>query len=312
MSNGEFTAIGIDVGGTKTAAGVVTFPEGRVHARRQIPTEPVRGGEVVLKDVLQLARELVGEACSATLQIDAVGLGVCELVNLAGEVVSANCVAWRGLPVRERFAAIAPACVEADVRAAALAEAMFGAGRGRKIFLYVTIGTGIASCLVIDGQPFTGARGATGTVASSPLPHLAPLWETDPATTLEQIGAGPALAARFNQLHGSAQSGQEVIAAAVTGNAYALRVVRSAGEAVGATLAWLVNVLDPESVVIGGGLGLSDGPYWESLVASTRKHIWSDIHRDLPIVKAATGADAGIIGAAAASWLKTRAKSGQN
>ena len=73
-----------------------------------------------------------------------------------------------------------------------------------------------------------------------------------------------------------------------------------------------MNVLDPERVVIGGGLGLSEGPYWESCVDSARKHIWSEVHRDLPIVRAATGADAGIIGAAAASWLKQQQKRGEN
>jgi glucokinase len=61
----------------------------------------------------------------------------------------------------------------------------------------------------------------------------------------------------------------------------------------------LVSTLDPEAVIIGGGLGLSEGPYWEHFVAATRRHIWSDVHRDLPILRAATGEDAGWIGAAA-------------
>ena len=65
-----------------------------------------------------------------------------------------------------------------------------------------------------------------------------------------------------------------------------------------------MNVLDPEAVIIGGGLGLSEGPYWESLEASARKHIYSDLHRQLPIIRATTGADAGLIGAAAAAWNK--------
>ena len=58
------------------------------------------------------------------------------------------------------------------------------------------------------------------------------------------------------------------------------------------------------TIVVGGGLGLSEGPYWETLIAATRRHIWSDLHRDLPIVRAATGPDAGVIGAAAAAWRK--------
>ena len=310
MNTPTFTALGIDVGGTKIAAGVVTFPEARVGARRQIPTRPERGGEAVLIDVLGMARELADEAKALGLTVDGLGLGLCELVSPEGTILSANCVRWQDQPVREQLSSIASVTIEADVRAAALAEAHFGAGRGARVFLYVTIGTGISSCLVLDGQPFAGARGATGTVASSPWPRTPEINQPDCA--LEEVASGPALARRFQQLHGNAQSGQDVLAAAGAGNAVALGVARSAGEAMGATIGWLVNVLDPERVVIGGGLGLSEGPYWESCVDSARKHIWSEVHRDLPIVKAATGADAGIIGAAAASWLKQQQKRGEN
>jgi glucokinase len=303
-ADSPFTALGIDVGGTKIAAGVVTFPDGRMHLRREISTKADRGGEAVLDDVFLLATELTTEAGEQNFQINGIGVGVCELVSNSGEIVSSNCLPWRSAEVREGLATIAPTVIEADVRAAALAEAIFGAGRQNRIFVYVTVGTGISSCLVLDGQPFTGARGVTGTSASSLLPHLGQPWDSGAPATLEQIASGPALVARFNQLHGHAQTGQEVLVAARSGNAGALSVVRSAGEALGATVAWLVNVLDPETVVIGGGLGLSEGPYWDSLVVSTRKHIYSDLHRDLPILRAATGADAGVIGAAAAAWKK--------
>jgi len=304
MNTAPFTALGIDVGGTKIAAGIVTFPEGHVHLRRQIPTQLARGGDAVLEDVFQLATELATEAGARKFQVNAIGLGVCELVNTAGDMVSASSLSWQSADVREGLATIAPTVLEADVRAAALAEALFGAGKSRRIFVYVTVGTGISSCLMIEGRPFVGARGATGTVASSLLPHLGQPWDSDAAATLEQIASGPALVARFNQLQGQPNSAQEVLAAALAGNAGALSVVCSAGKALGATIAWLVNVLDPESVIIGGGLGLSEGAYWDSMTASARKTIWSDLHRQIPIVRAATGTDAGLIGAAAAAWKK--------
>jgi glucokinase len=122
---------------------------------------------------------------------------------------------------------------------------------------------------------------------------------------LEEIASGPALIARFNQRRpAAADTGQAVLAAAMAGNPDAADVVRSAGEALGSSVGMLVSVLDPEAVVVGGGLGLSEGPYWDSLVASTRRHIWSQTHRNLPILHAATGSDAGVIGAAAAAWKK--------
>ncbi len=80
-----------------------------------------------------------------------------------------------------------------------------------------------------------------------------------------------------------------------------LTVVRSAGEALGAIVGLLVNVLDPEAVVVGGGLGLSEGPYWESLCAGTRSHTWSEVHRNIRILRALTAADAGWLGAATAA-----------
>src|SRR4051812_23349571 len=81
--------IGIDIGGTKIAAGIVSFPEGALIHRRVIPTNATRGGDAVLHDVEKLIESLVAET-----RIDAIGVGVCELVNLRGEIISGNCVKW--------------------------------------------------------------------------------------------------------------------------------------------------------------------------------------------------------------------------
>jgi len=294
-----FTVLGVDVGGTKIAAGVVAYPDGAVRARREIPTLPERGGETVLADVERLVSELATEARAARRPVEAVGLGICEIVDRSGNIASANCLAWTSASVRQRLSSIAPTVIEADVRAAARAEAMFGAGRNANVFLYVSIGTGIASCLVIEGQPFAGARGATGTMASGPLPGFDEVRTGGLLATLEQVASGPALVSRFNALHGNARSGQEVMSAAVAGDERAARVVRSAAEALGGTIGLLVNVLDPELVVLGGGLGVSTGPYRDALIDAARGRIWWEGHRDLPIVSALLGTDAGLIGAAA-------------
>ena len=95
-----------------------------------------------------------------------------------------------------------------------------------------------------------------------------------------------------------------MLAAAAAGDTQAADVARSAGAALGSTVALLVNVLDPEAVVVGGGLGLSDGLFSDSFIAATRRNIWSVVNRDLPIIRAATGRDAGLIGAAAAAWKR--------
>jgi len=303
MSPPRFCAIGIDVGGTKVAAGCVLFPEAETRFIRVIPTHPERGGAAVLDDTVRLAEDLMAEARAAGLSVGALGLGLCELVGTDGRVLSANSVQWMGLPVQDRLSALAPFTLEADVRAAALAEARFGAGRGMRLFLYLTVGTGISSCLVVDGKPFVGTRGACGTMASAPLSLPCEHCGEVNQKNLEQIAAGPALVARLNQRRPVAvQSGQEVLAAAALGDADALLVVRTGAAALGAAVGLLVNVLDPEAIVVGGGLGLSQGLYWDSLCAATRDHIWSGVHRDLPILRAATAEQVGVVGAAAAAW----------
>jgi glucokinase len=297
MNGARFTGIGVDIGGTKIAAGLVRFPEGEVTKELVIRTEAERSGEAVLLDVEELVLQL--QAFQA--DVAGIGLGICEIVDRRGDIASDNCIRWMGLKVRERLSRIAPTVIEADVRAAAFAEALFGAGRDKDVFLYVTIGTGISSCLCVGGEPFPGGRGAPGTMASGLIPEFCDVG-TKGGVTLEQVASGPALVARYNAFGGKARAGQEVIAAAASGDEKALRVIRSGADLLGGSIGWLVNVLDPESVILGGGLGLSSGAYRECLVEAARRHIWWEGHRDLPIVSAKTGAQAGIIGAAARAW----------
>jgi glucokinase len=311
MSGSKHTVIGIDVGGTKIAAGLLALPGGDPLGRRVIPTNSMRGGQAVLDDVVSLARDLTAEAASLALNIDAVGLGICELVDREGRIKSANCIHWTELPVREMLFSIAPAVIEADVRAAALAEALFGAGKPFRNFLYITIGTGISCCLMLDGAPYLGAHGATGTMASSPLTLPCEACAHVSQRSLEEIAAGPALVARYRKAGGTANTGKEILAAATAGDAAAQDIIESATAALGSQAGLLVNVLDPEAIIIGGGfgLGLSEGPYWDHLIGATRQNIWSSAHRDLPILRAGTGKDAGWMGTAASAWQHFKATS---
>ncbi len=168
-------AIGVDVGGTKIAAGLVQFPQGTILAQRTVPTRAQRGGHAVLADALDAAAALHADALAQGLEVTGIGVDVCELVNPAGCVTSSHTVAWAGLPVREAFAQLAPSAhsvvVEADVRAHALAEAHLGAGRGCPTFVFVTVGTGISSCFVQHGVPFGGTHGNALDPGQQPLYH---------------------------------------------------------------------------------------------------------------------------------------------
>lgn len=299
--------IGIDVGGTKCAAGLVRFPDGSVLARRLQPTRPNRGGPAVLADIVDMAISLQRQAAELAAIPTAIGLGVAELIGIDGQVLSEATIRWQGVAVDDALGSATglPAFVDADVRAAARGEAHLGAGRRFRSFLYVTLGTGISASFVIDRAPYVGTRGLTGTFASSQglIPGDDGRLVTGPP--LEQFAAGPALAARLATARpGFVGTARDVLSLADAGDSLALAITTSAGEAVGAAIGQLVNVLDPEAVVIGGGLGLAEGHYRLSLEAAMRRHIWSELHRDIPLLAAEMGNDAGFIGAALAAYCK--------
>jgi glucokinase len=293
-------AIGLDVGGTKIAGAVVDGQTGTVLLRATVPTNAHQGGAAVLTTCVALGQQLAAQAVAQGISIAGVGLGLCELLDPTGRVTSAYHFDWRDLPVQQRLATVAPTQLETDVRAAALAEAHYGAGRDYRHFVYVTVGTGISSCLVLDGRPFAGARGNALVLASMPLSTTCPNCGTVLEQVLEEFASGPAIVRRYNaQSPTPVANGQELFAAVERGDAVALDVVQSAGVALGNSVAFLCNVLDPAAVIVGGGLGLAGGLYWAAFVAATRAHIYAEDTRQLPILPAALGVDAGVIGAAA-------------
>jgi glucokinase len=267
-------AIGIDVGGTKLAAGLVDVATGACEARLERGTRPERDASAVLQDCVALAQRLA--AGQSGLPI---GIGVCELVDREGRTQSAQTLDWRELDIAGAFGDLGRAVVESDVRAGALAEARFGGGRGVEDLLYVTVGTGISCCLVVDGRAYAGARGNAICFGAPPV---------------EDAASGLALAAA-----GKRERAEDVLSDPSLDG-----VVEAAAAALGAGLAWLVNALDPGTVVIGGGLGLVDR-YRDLAVAAMRPMIFADNTRDVPVVPAQLGPDAGIIGAALAAVTAT-------
>lgn len=260
---------GIDAGGTKLAAGLVDVLAGTVLRRRERPTRPGRGGAAILADCVALAGEVSAGQAGGT------GLGVPELVSPDGQITSAAAWDWRGCDLAAAFAGTGPVFAESDVRAAALAEARFGAGRGRPSFVYMSIGTGVSHTLVTAGQPWHGSRG-NALVVGAPLVELS--------------ASGAALAARA----GKARA-EEVLASGAD-----TALVEDVARTLAAELARLVNALDPEAVIIGGGLGLNTG-FRRLLAGLTRPGIYAPDTRELDILPAGLGRDAGIIGAALAA-----------
>ncbi len=302
MTDPASHAIGIDVGGTKIAGGLIDLVSGSVRSRRHQPTLPQRGGVAILGDVLTQAGELTAEARLLGVALAGIGVGLPQLVSTDGQVRSAHLFDWRDLPAVLWLSGIAPARLESDVRAAARAEARFGAGRSHRIFCYVTIGTGMSYCLVQDGRPFEGARGYAIHFATMPQWTRCSACGEVHAPVLEEIAAGPGIAGAYAKRSGRAVAdGETVLAAAAAGDADAAAVISDAATATGALIGQMINMLDPEAVVIGGGLGLAGGLYGDRLVTAIRQHVFAEDARRLPILAAALGPDAGIIGAALAA-----------
>lgn len=293
-------AVGLDIGGTKIAGGLVEVENGSVLARQIIPTLADRGGEAVLEDSLSLTRQLVAEANARNRSVLGIGIGICELVDPNGNITDEYKILWKDLPVIERYSGLAPTIIESDVRAPAVAEARYGAGKAYRLFAYVTVGTGISYALVQDGQPLKGARGNAILLGSGPFSTRCPHCGEVATQVLEEFASGPAMVARYNrEKPANLSSGQELLTVAAQGDEAAINIVESAADALGNSVAFMINLLDPEAVVVGGGLGLAGGLYWERFVDATRRHVYADDTQALPILPAHLGADAGFIGAAA-------------
>jgi glucokinase len=273
---------GVDIGGTKIEACLVDPVTGEVSARERIAARTELGGTSVLADCVELVERVRGHTA-----ISAVGIGLCEFVSPDGRPTSAFTVDWRDLDVADAFRGIAPARIESDVRAGALAEARFGAASGvADPWLYVTIGTGVSFALVINGRPFAGARGNAIVVGAPPV---------------ELVASGLALQQR---------AGRPRAEDVITDPVFA-PLVADAATALGRVLAALVNGLDPALIVVAGGLGLV-ASYRNAVVQTMRGAIEAQETRALPVVPAALGNLAGALGAAlaGADWVESLDRAG--
>ena len=247
-------AIGIDIGGTKIALGLVSA-EGRLSEAGRIENREARDFGELLDRIVETVRAL---SDSPALADGAAGIGVstCELVGRDGEIWSATEIPWTRADLVGALEPFGRVVLEADVRASALAEARLGAGAPFSSFVHVTVGTGISSCLVRDGVPDPGAHGFAQLIGSAPLTVPARGGGLEPPVALEDIAGGPALVRHYaERTTATVHSAEEVLARVAAGDAVAAAVVDEAATMLGSLVALLVNVLDPEAVVIGGGLG---------------------------------------------------------
>lgn len=292
--------IGIDLGGTKTAAGLVDGT-GTVLARLEIPTPARDGARAVLRAALGLARELI----AGREDVAAVGVGAAGVIDTErGVVLSATDAlpGWGGTELGAelgRELAI-PVSVVNDVHAHAVGEAWVGAGRNARTVLMITAGTGVGGALVLDGVVHTGAHGVSGHFGHLPSIAAAGLvCSCGRIGHVEAIASGPAIHAAFLRRGGdrSARDARAVAERARLDDALAVRCVQEAAVALGRTIGGLLNAVDPDLVVLAGGLA-SAGELWWSCLREGIAEEAMQIVAACPIRPSELGADAAIIGAA--------------
>ena len=290
-------AIGLDIGGTKIAVGLATGNSRHLEHRVMAPTRHELGPEAILEAADELIQQSAGVAQSKGITLAGLGIAVPELVDTTGQIVSeAVIMGLKEIDLQARYSEFACVKVESDVRAAAAAEARLGAGRRFESFGYVSVGTGISHCLVQGDEPWRGSRGGAILLGSSVMAE----WKEGNVSrqwVLEEIASGPALLERYRSLGGTAANVRGLLDDYAT-DTKAARAVDDAMEALGIGLATLVNLLDPEGVVIGGGLGTAPGPHFDLAVSSARARIWSERARNIHILRAECGEDSGVLGAA--------------
>lgn len=250
--------IAIDLGGTKVAAAVV-LPDGRVAGRLEEPTSQ-EGPAACVEQMARLARDAARAAGVAPGACAGVAVACPGPVDARAGVVHhpPNLRGWGDEPLRERMAAALgmPARIANDADCAALGEWAFGAGRGCRHLLYVTVSTGVGGGLVLDGRLWTGT-GSAGEIGHMPVDPDGPACGCGRRGCLEALASGPAIARRYAALAGldAVPAAVAVFAAARAGDVRARQAIEEAGTALGRALGGVVNLLGPERIVIGGGVG---------------------------------------------------------
>ncbi|MFF2496441.1 ROK family protein [Agromyces sp. NPDC058064] len=296
-------AIGVDLGGTKIAAGLVG-DDGGVIARASAPTPAQQGPAAVLGVVADLARGLVESAPGG---VRPVGVGVGSAGVIApgiGTVVSATDAlpGWAGTRVRDELvlALGLPVGVVNDVHAHALGESNAGAGAGHGTVLMIAAGTGVGGALVVDGRVHTGRLGVSGHFGHLPVPEAGDrACSCGRSGHLEAVASGPAICADYRVRSGDATvvDGREVVRRAEAGDADAEASLVFAGTALGRVVGGLVNALDPDVVIVGGGLAAAGELWWSAMRRADAAERMA-VLADTPLVTARLGGDAAIIGAA--------------
>ncbi len=300
---GPAVRLGVDIGGTKTA--VALFDErDATLARATAATPAAEGAAAVVAGVLELAARVLAEPAAAGTRLSAIGVGTAGVVAPDGRTIAAATEAlpgWAGTPLAALLedALGSPTTLLGDVQAFLAGELAAGAALGARSAVAVMAGTGIGGAIAVEGAVVRGGHGAAGHIGHVPV--AAAEGRRCPCGAwghVEAVASGPAMTAllRRDPAHAAARDLRAVSAAAADGDPAARTVLRRGGGALGAALAGVVNTLDPDVVVLSGGV-LDAGPWYEDALRAELASRALPLLRGTRVVRAALGADAVLLGA---------------
>lgn len=292
-------AVGIDVGGTNTRVALIN-EQYEIKERVQFgsdPKDPMKTLNQINDVIKEFGQEIEGIGISCPGPLDLINGVILTPPNLPG---------WHNFELTKELEKITGVSVqlENDANLAGLAEAVIGAGKGKKIIEFLTISTGVGAGLCIDGKIYRGAKGFAQEVANCIL------WKNGPSQgdlkkgSIESIASGTAITKRANDAGLNAAHAGEVYQLAQEGNETAAAIMEDAYEYLSSFIATLYGILDPELFVLSGSVALKIPGFIEEIEKRAKGKVYDALKGNVKIVPAALGEDCGLIGAACLAFSK--------
>ncbi len=313
--------IGVDIGGTSIKCALVDI-NGKIKLKSGAPTDKSRGADSVFESIKAVAGAVLDAAEKNNLKVSAVGVGTPGSVDPETGCIAGgaeNIPGWKGAPlVKELFKSFnIPVFASNDVTLNALGEAKFGAGRGKRDVFCIAVGTGIGGGIVIDGKVYRGAGDSAGEVGHMTVNLNGRRCNCGSRGCLESYASATAIAAEgaaackkgggeliLEYAGGRIEdiTAKSVFEAAKKNDPAAQAIVKKTGFYLGAGIANIINLFNPEVVIIGGGVSKAGGILLDSVKAAVGEYSLEINLKKAAVVLSKLNLTAGVLGAAALCW----------
>lgn len=302
-------AIGLDIGGTKVAVGIVE-DTGKLHHHTILSTDLKLTPVQMIQQIILAVNQLLDESDIAKDQITGIGIGAPGPLDARRGRITCppNMPNWLDVPiVAELSKAFSyPILLDNDANAATLAEKWIGAAKDSEHFVYLTISTGIGAGLYLDGKLISGSRGNAGDVGHVVVDPSKGICACGQKGCLEWVASGTAIARQGSELLGTDLTTQEVFELYQSGNSKIVTMIEDVFTAIGVGCVTLINLFDPEKIVIGGGVSQVGEPLFKEVQRYINQYALNPSGRETKVVPASSRQDAGMIGAAALIFRNQR------